>query len=484
MTARLVIAAAGSGSGKTTITAGLIGALRQRGLQVQPFKCGPDYIDPGYHTLAAGRVCRNLDTWLLGPEDVRALFRSACAGADLAVIEGVMGLFDGAGALDDTGSTADVAHLLDAPVVLVIDARGMARSAAALVWGFQQFDPRVRIAGVVLNRVGSSRHAELCATAISERTGLPCLGYAERRNDFQLPERHLGLVTAVEHGPWAGTLSRIAATLAHTCDLDALLRVAREATPPAEERDTAPASTSTIRVTHAKPSPQPSASPSPRPIIAVARDAAFSFAYPEMEELLHAAGATVAPFSPLSAQGLPEGTAGIILSGGFPELYAAKLSRNTALHAAIRSAHAAGMPIYAECGGLMYLTGELEAQAGACWPMVGLLPGHSVMTPRVTLGYRTVRAAMDGPLLPAGATVRGHEFHYSRWEGVGREVGMEQVPPAYEVLPHGAGRVSAEGAHIGSLLASYIHLHWLARPAMADWFAQLCRRFQRGEAYG
>jgi len=231
MNARLVVAAPGSGSGKTTLTAGLIGVLRARGLSVQPFKCGPDYIDPGYHTLAAGRVCRNLDTWLLRSEQVRALFRSASAGAELAVIEGVMGLFDGVGALDDTGSTADVARLLDAPVLLVIDARGIGRSAAALVEGFRRFDPRVRIAGVILNRVGSTRHAEICATAIGEHTGLPCLGYLERRDELRLPERHLGLITAAEPGPWWETLNVIAGQVAQTCDLDALLALARTASP-------------------------------------------------------------------------------------------------------------------------------------------------------------------------------------------------------------------------------------------------------------
>ena len=460
MTARLVMAAPHSGSGKTLITAGLIGALRARGLAVQPFKCGPDYIDPGYHTLAAGRACRNLDTWLLAPEQVRTLFTHAAADADLGVVEGVMGLFDGFGALDDVGSTAHVARLLDAPVVLLVDARGMARSAAALVAGFQQFDRRVRIAGVLLNRVGSPRHADLCATAIKHHTGLPCFGYIARRNDFMLPERHLGLIPTAESQTVAPVLQQVAHALAETCDVDALLVVARSAPPLVTDAPTVAAP----------------AQPGDRSVIAVAQDAAFSFAYPEMFELLQSAGAMIAPFSPLSDSALPDRTTGIILSGGFPELYAAQLSRNTALHDAIRAAHAAGMPIYAECGGLMYLTEQLADQQGRRWPMVGLLPGHSRMTDRVMLGYRTVRAMQDGPLLKAGATVRGHEFHYSRWEAP-----ASAIPPAYEVLPRSDAEAAyGEGAQIGNLVASYVHLHWLARPQMAERFVAACR--QQAEA--
>jgi len=460
MTARLVIAATHSGSGKTLITAGLIAALRARGLVMQPFKCGPDYIDPGYHTLAAGRTCRNLDTWLLAPEQVRTLFAHTGAAADLAVIEGVMGLFDGAGALDDAGSTADVARLLDAPVVLLVDARGMARSAAALVAGFQQFDQRIRIAGVLLNRVGSPRHADLCATAIRHHTGVPCFGYVERRDDFTLPERHLGLIPTGEAQTVAPVLAQVAQALTQTCDLDALLAVAQSAPPLVAELPTVVATA-------------PSAD---RHVIAVAQDAAFSFAYPEMFELLLSAGAHIVAFSPLADSRLPDRTAGIILSGGFPELYAAQLSRNTALHAAIRAAHAADMPIYAECGGLMYLTEQLTDQQGQRWPMVGLLPGHSRMTDRVMLGYRTVRAMGDGPLLPANTTIRGHEFHYSRWEAP-----RSDVPPAYEVLPRSDDQAAyGEGAQIGNLVASYVHLHWLARSAMAERFVTACR--QQAEA--
>lgn len=463
MTARLVFAAPHSGSGKTLLTAAVITALRRQGLVVQPFKCGPDYIDPGYHTLAAGRQCRNLDTWLCTAEQMRALFTRTSADADIAVIEGVMGLFDGYGTLEDAGSTADVARLLDAPVVLVIDVRGMARSAAAVVAGFQQFDPAVHIGGVVLNRVGSARHAELCATAILHYTGLPCFGYLPHNAEFTLPQRHLGLIPTVEDHSLAAVVERAADALHQTCDIDALITLARSASP------ISMSARSELNVPHT----------SGRPVIAVAHDAAFSFAYPEMFELLTAAGAMIVPFSPLTDSTLPADTAGIILSGGFPELYAGQLSGNTALHTSLRAAHAASVPIYAECGGLMYLTGYLDDQQGRRWPMVGLLPGHSVMTDRVILGYRTVQVVYDGPLLPAGATIRGHEFHYSRWERLPGD-----LPPAYQVLPRASEAAYAEGVQRGNLVASYIHLHWLARPEMAERFVAACHRQPTGASNG
>ncbi|GAC1554538.1 MAG: cobyrinate a,c-diamide synthase [Herpetosiphon sp.] len=454
MTSRLIIAAPMSGSGKTTITAGLIAALRRRGQVVQPFKCGPDYIDPGYHSLAAGRLCRNLDTWLLSSADLRTLFVRASDGADLAVIEGVMGLFDGVDALDDTGSTADVARRLVSPVVLVVDARGMARSVAALVQGFARFDDRVHIAGVIFNRVGSPRHAALCTRALEAETGIPTLGYLLRDAALALPERHLGLVTTAESGPWASVIDEVADRLAATCDLDRLLELARSA-PPLERL---------------APLPPPAVANDGGPVIAVAVDAAFSFTYPEMAELLCAAGANVVPFSPLADHTLPPNTAGLILCGGFPELYARQLSQNLALHRAIGAAHEADMPIYAECGGLMFLTEALVDQAGERWPMVGLIPGSSVMTERVELGYRSIRSVAEGPLLPADTMLRGHEFHYSRWHPHPAD-----LPPAYMVLTPHSSDGYPEGYQAGNLVASYIHLHWLSRPTMAEHFVARCR---------
>ncbi|NJO81311.1 MAG: cobyrinate a,c-diamide synthase [Chloroflexi bacterium AL-W] len=455
MSPRLMLAAPASGSGKTTLTVGLVGAFRRRGLAVQPFKCGPDYIDPGYHTQAADRPCRNLDTWLLDQEQVRTLFAYTSADADITLIEGVMGLFDGLGALDDRGSSADVARLLDTPVVLIVDASGMASSVAALVDGFRNFDSQVRIGGVLLNRMGSARHADLCATAIQHHTGIPCFGYLLRHAAIQLPERHLGLVTTAEEGPWIDTLGQIADLIADTCDLDGLLALAATAPP-------LPSPTITT------PSITPSAH---RSVIAVAQDAAFSFTYHETRELLESAGAEVVPFSPIADAVLPPETRGIMLSGGFPELYAEALSRNTAIHDAIRSAHRKGTPIYAECGGLMYLTEQLIDQQDQTWPMVGLLPGRSVMTDRLALGYRTIRAPQDGPLLTANETMRGHEFHYSRWEGQ-----PATLPAAYTVLAPDGTQSYGEGAYLNNLIASYIHLHWLANPKMAQRFVSTCAK--------
>ncbi len=354
MTARVIIAAAHSGSGKTLLTAGLIGAIRQRGLTIQPFKCGPDYIDPGHHSLVAQRPCRNLDAWLFTAEQLQRHFCQIAAPADLAIIEGVMGLFDGYGALDDTGSTAHIARLLQAPVVLVVDAGGMARSAAALVAGFQQFDPQVHIGGVLLNKVGSARHADLCATAIEQHTGIPCLGYLPRQAQFNLPERHLGLVTADSAKQTIlKTLDAVAESLNSTCQLEQLIELAQTAPPIQIE----PLATTAINYAQ-------------RPVIAVAYDAAFSFIYPEMQECLQAAGADVVLFSPIADQQLPAGCSGIILSGGYPELYAAELSANYAMINALRQVHAVNMPIYAECGGLMYLTEAIIDQAAERWPMV------------------------------------------------------------------------------------------------------------------
>jgi cobyrinic acid a,c-diamide synthase len=316
---------------------------------------------------------------------------------------------------------------------------------------------------VLLNQVGSERHAQLCAEAITERTGLPCFGYLLRRDDLRLPERHLGLITTAEQGPWGEVIERVANLLEHTTDLDGMLNLARTASDidfklPILDFGLDSQSNHIV---------QSLISNLQSPIVAVARDAAFSFTYPETCELLEAAGARVVFFSPLDDEALPSGTRGIVLSGGFPELYAEGLSRNRGLHAAIRAAHAAGAPIYAECGGLMYLTETLVDQQGRAWPMVGLLPGRSVMTARLTLGYRTIRAQRDGPLLPADAELRGHEFHFSRWEDR-----PSSLPAAYTV--HTPNGDVAEGAQMGSLLASYIHLHWLARPAMAQRFMESC----------
>jgi cobyrinic acid a,c-diamide synthase len=426
------------------------------------FKTGPDYIDPSYHQLASGRPCRNLDTWMLPPEAVRESFQRNTAGADIGLIEGVMGLFDGFGATDDNGSTAELAALLEAPVILVLPVRGQARSAAATVLGFNTFTPTLKLSGILLNRVGSPKHAQLCQDAIKNATGVPVLGYLPQQADFHLPERHLGLIPTGEQGEWTAVLEAVGRQLAETADLDRLITIVRSATP----MEVLP--------------PRRAVNSTELPVrIGVAQDEAFSFTYPENLELLVEAGAEIIPFSPLHDGELPDALDGLILSGGFPEIYAEGLSRNGAMREAICRAAGNRLPIYAECGGLMYLTEAIIDQSGSRWPMVGALPGHSVMTERVTLGYRLVEAANDGPILAAGERLRGHEFHYSQWQANGAD-----VAPAYHLLdPYGRSESKqATGIQCGSIWASYIHLHFLAKPAIARRFVGWCR--ERGKNYG
>ena len=457
MTARLIIAGTHSGVGKTTITAGLIAALVRRRLAIQPFKVGPDYIDPTFHALAAGRPCRNLDAWLVPPERLARLFAHHAARSELAIIEGVMGLFDGCGYDDETGSTAQVAKLLGAPVVVVIDAARMARSAAAFAVGCLTFDPQVPLAGFIVNRVGSERHGEGVARAIEQTTGKPVFGWLARDPRLAIAERQLGLIPTIEPGAWHAFIDAAADTVARQLDLDRLLAMAQAAP--------------TLNVQQLNDDVQATPSDGPRPIIAVARDEAFHFTYEENLELLAAAGAELRFFSPLIDRGLPEGTSAILLSGGFPEHHAARLASNRSMHTALRESHAARLPIYAECGGLMYLTDAIVDAQGRRHPMVGLLGGEARMGEKLSLGYRQATAAADGWLLDAGQTLRGHEFHYSAW--VDRPA---DLPPAYLVTTaDGRAPVRPEGASFDNLWASYIHVHFFSQPEVATRFVAAAR---------
>ncbi len=444
---RLVIAAPMSGCGKTTIVTAMIAAFVARGLRVAPFKVGPDYIDPTYHALAAGRPSRNLDAWMLPAERVRALFTHGAADCDLALVEGVMGLFDGYSGRDDTGSTAHIARLLDAPVLLVLDASAMARSAAAVVQGIRDFDPRVRLAGVLLNRVAGEGHARMVTDAIESEADIPVVGYLARDDSLNLPERHLGLIPTLEPGRWHTWLDTAREKIAATVNLDKVLNLAQSA--PKVRRANYAFAVRRPKAAHAT--------------IAVARDAAFNFIYADNLDLLRCAGAEIIFFSPLSDHALPGGTQALYLCGGFPEIYAAELAANVAMRESIRSAFRTSLPIYAECGGLMYLTGAILDQQGTAHSMVGLLPGRSIMTGRLTLGYRTARALNNTWLVRAGERIRGHEFHYSLWENR-----PANLPPVYELLPNEFQREThqVEGIQIGSLIASYMHLHFFARPEL------------------
>lgn len=449
---RLLLAAPMSGSGKTTITAGLIAALAARGHAIAPFKCGPDYIDPGYHALAAGRACYNLDAWLLPPEQIAGMLVRRSVGADLAIIEGVMGLFDGYSGDDDTGSSAHIARLTSTPVVIVLDVRAMARTAAALVTGLRDFDPQISIAGVILNRVAGPRHARMVQDAIEGSAGVPVIGYLQRDETLTLPERHLGLIPVAEPGRWQAWLREVRARVEDTIDLERVVALARAAPPLDERSTTLPA---VGRITGGAD-----------PMIAVARDEAFSFLYEDNLDLLRAAGSEIAFFSPLRDTHLPERATALYLCGGFPELYAESLSANRAIMHAIRTAVAAGMPVYAECGGLMYLTEAIIDREERVFPMVGVLAGRSVMTPRLTLGYRTVCSENDTWLWQRGETLRGHEFHYSIWEDR-----PDTLPWLYTCLPDAMRSATRpEGAVINNTLASYIHIHFLAHPQAAQRF--------------
>ncbi|MDA3629451.1 cobyrinate a,c-diamide synthase [Saccharopolyspora sp. WRP15-2] len=443
--ARVVIAAPASGQGKTTVATGLLGALRRRGTDVAPFKVGPDYIDPGYHRIAAGRPGRNLDPVLVGEERVAPLFRHGAA--ELSVVEGVMGLFDGRigpGEGLATGSTAHVAQLLDAPVVLVVDARGQSHSLAALLHGFRSYRPEVRVAGVILNRVGSPRHEQVLRDA-ADAAGLPVFGAIPRADDLAVPSRHLGLVTAVEHGSEAvRAVDAMTEIVAGSVDLDAIAALARSA-------PELPGPTW---------NPRDEVEPQGSPVVAVAGGPAFTFAYAEHVELLEAAGAEVAVVDPLNDERLPERTAGLVLPGGFPEQHAAALSANTALRREIAAFAASGAPVHAECGGLLYLAEELDGH-----PLCGVLPAKARMSSRLTLGYRDAVAATDSALFPEGSRVSGHEFHRTVLEPARGE------QAAWIWRSEGVQR---EGFVVGGVHASYLHTHPAGQPGSIGRFAARC----------
>lgn len=474
---RVLVAAPASGSGKTMIATGLIAALRDRGLAVSPHKVGPDYIDPGYHTAAAGRPGRNLDAHLVGEDLLVPLLLHGArtpAPADIAVVEGVMGLFDGALGTEGFASSAHVARLTLTPVLLVVNCAAASRSVAAVVHGFATFEPGVRVGGVVLNNVASPRHEAEARRAVAA-TGVPVLGAVPRLPDVVVPSRHLGLIPAAERRPEAlsavGALGRMAAD---HLDLDAVIALA--ATAP--DLDASPWDPRTA-VAGAPASPEPSAGVQgrvgdARPVVAVAAGEAFTFGYAETPELLAAAGARVVRFDPLRDEALPAGTAGIVLGGGFPEIHASALSANRDLRAQIADFAAQGGPILAECAGMLYLLRELD---GA--PMCGVLPAAGAMHPRLVLGYRQAVALSDSVVAPEGTRVAGHEFHRTR---VTRDEPLPRHEPADRSASRPAwgwrdshGDPEVEGFVQGGVHASYLHTHWAGRPQSATAFVHAAR---------
>jgi cobyrinic acid a,c-diamide synthase len=429
----VVIAAPASGSGKTTVATGLIGALRRAGRRVAPFKVGPDFIDPGYHALAALRPGRNLDPVLVGEQLIGPLYRHGSADADIAVVEGVMGLFDGrispASAGVAQGSTAHVATLLGAPVILVVDARGQSHSIAALLHGFSTFDQTVRIAGVILNRVGSARHEEVLRQAC-EHAGVPVFGAIPRADELTVPSRHLGLVTAVEHGEQArAAVDAMIELVGRHVDLAGISAAAAS------------------RVTAAPWHPDIAEPAAANVTVALAAGRAFSFGYTEHGELLRAAGAHVVEFDPLTDP-LPPSTDALVLPGGFPEQFGTDLSANDVVRQQIHDLAAAGAPIQAECAGLTYLVDDLDGHS-----MCGVLSGSARFTDRLTLGYREAVAVADSPLHAVGDRAMGHEFHRTT------VTFGDGYPPAW-VFP---GRVRDGAVHRG-VHASYLHTHPAAHP--------------------
>ncbi|MCW2809782.1 MAG: cobBC [Friedmanniella sp.] len=470
---RLVVAAPGSAHGKTTVATGLMGALRREGLDVAGFKVGPDYIDPGYHAMATGRAGRNLDPHLCRPEQLVPLLLHGAATptpADVAVIEGVMGLFDGQIGGHGFASTAHVAGLLRAPIVLVLDISSVSRTAAALVHGLNTFDPDVQLSGVILNKAGSARHADEIVAAMAA-TGLDVLGVLPRNAGIEAPSRHLGLVPAAERAEAAGAIDRLAAQVAEHLDLHRILALAHAA-PPLVGEPWHPEAEVRPPLVGGAPRPAvagvPGDPPSPvRPVVAVAAGRAFTFRYAETEELLRAAGCEPVTFDPLTDPALPPGTAGLYLGGGFPEVHATDLTANEPLRAELRAAVGAGLPTVAECAGLLYLCRTVD---GA--PMVGALEADAVMTPKLTLGYRTAIAEFDQLLAEAGRRVTGHEFHRTTVEPVagpasGWLVAGERV--GFSADPAGLGEMA--------LHASYLHLHWAGHPQLAQRFADAVHRY-------
>ena len=455
---RVVLAAPSSASGKTTVATGLMAALTARGLAVSPHKVGPDYIDPGYHALATGRPGRNLDAFMSGAERLVPLLLHGAAGADVAVVEGVMGMFDGAAGRGEFASTAHVAKLLRAPVVLVVDASSQSRSVAALVHGFASWDPEVRLGGVILNRVASDRHEQLLRDALEQGGGVPVLGVVRRSAGVATPSRHLGLIPAVERDAEAlRAVREMGELVGGGVDLDALLALAGSAPPLAGPAWNAEAEIAAV------------GSPADgRPVIALASGAAFSFSYAENAELLAAAGAEVVPFDPLRDEKLPDSTSGVVIGGGFPEVYAERLSANEPLRGAVAALAASGAPIAAECAGLLYLGRSLDGL-----PMCGVLDAEARMTERLTLGYREAVALADSPLAGVGMRVNGHEFHRTACEpGAGSA-------PAWGW--RGAdGRSRAEGHTGTNVHASYLHLHWTGCPELPLRLVHAAGRYAAG----
>ncbi len=449
----ICISATGSGAGKTTVTLAVLAALKRRGLETQPYKAGPDFIDPGHHHQVVGRRSHNLDTWILSAKENKSIFSRYAHDADIAVIEGVMGVFDGFGPDKETGSTAHLAKLLSVPALLVISAKGMARSIAAMVGGYQSFDPDLQWAGAIANQCGSSRHITYLGQAMDRHDLMPFTGGLLRDPELTMPERHLGLITAEEKSLGLKTLERLADLAEEGLDLDRLLdSLPHVQLEPPAPKDLAP--TRDVR-------------------IGVARDEAFCFYYEENLRRLAVAGAELVFFSPLRDTKIPTGLHGLYLGGGYPELFAHRLSENTSLLGDISHLCKQGLPVLAECGGLIYLSRSVTDSQGMTWPLCGVLPLDVAMNQKLRrLGYCEVAFSRDTPLGPQGTLARGHEFHYShiKADHGGADFGL------FELTNRGSLPLGPAGWRVGNTLASYVHFHFGSNGQLADSFVEFCRR--------
>jgi cobyrinic acid a,c-diamide synthase len=452
----IVIAGTKSGCGKTTVSLGLMAALAKRGLKVAPFKVGPDFIDPGHHSRITGVACRNLDGWMLPQKFNLDSFAKCTKEADIAVVEGVMGLFDGYNGRSEAGSTAQMAKWLGLSVILLVDAASMARSAAAIVTGFEHFDSELTYAGVIFNNLGSCRHLQYLKEAVQDRVKMPCLGGILRNKDIAIPERHLGLVTQEDHPLAEDSIDRLADHIEKSIDLDLLLNNLTEITQPGQSHRTQPAQYEE------------------KARIAVARDNAFCFYYADNFELLENQGAELIFFSPMADCNLPDDIDGLYIGGGYPELFAEKLSENISMANRIKEKSDDGMPIYGECGGFMYLCKELVDLNNNRYRMTGCFPFATRMFTRLkALGYREITLSRDTVIGNAGLTIRGHEFHYSELVNLSRD-----VPTVYSITDRSGMDKAPEGYLINHTLGSYNHLHFGSQPDAAGCFVENCLKYR------
>ncbi|HHW47643.1 MAG TPA: cobyrinate a,c-diamide synthase [Clostridiaceae bacterium] len=462
---RIVIAGTNSGCGKTTVSTGIMGTLTAKGLRVQPFKVGPDYIDPMFHTFITGNASRNLDSWMLDESTVAYLFSRNTGNADIAVVEGVMGMYDGYGGYSDGGSTAHVARIVGAPVILVVNGEGMSLSIVPLIKGFMDFDRDAKVRGVIINNINSEAHFRMLKEMIEEHLGISVLGYLKSMPEVTLASRHLGLVPEGEIKDLRQKIDLLTEELRKTVDLELLLKIAAEGVTHNKIADESFEKDTRFAI---KPLP-------PGARIAVAKDKAFNFYYRDNLDLLEMLGAELVYFSPLGDTRLPDGINGLYLGGGYPEVFAAQLEENVEMRECIKNRISEGLPTYAECGGFMYLSEGIINGGGEKFDMAGVIPGLSKMTGSLQrFGYIEIDVVEDNILAARGDKIRAHEFHYSVTEVEGG------IPACFSIKKsrrNGEARIWKCGYKLHNLLAGYPHLHFWSNPGFAGRFVENCLRF-------